>query len=171
MEGARPATAADLETIVMIASVQRDEIDGQRGADTFLEREAGSDLAQRLEAAVGDDDAFVVVGTYDDVVFGYGLVSIEDLLGGDRLARLEHFVVQREIRKSGIGEAMMNLVEELAVKQGCIGIDSVALPGDRDTKNFFESFGLKARLLTVHRALSNGESDDAAGGEDIAEPT
>ena len=29
----------------------------------------------------------------------------------------------------------------------------LALPGDRATKNFFESFGLKARLLTVHAPL------------------
>jgi hypothetical protein len=32
-------------------------------------------------------------------------------------------------------------------------MDSLALPGDRATKNFFESFGLKARAIVVHRSL------------------
>jgi GNAT superfamily N-acetyltransferase len=95
-------------------------------------------------------------------VFGYGLIGYETLLDGSRLARLHHFLVDAEIRKSGIGEAMMNLVVDLATEQGCIGVDSVALPGDRDTKNFFESFGLKARLLTVHRSLSDATEDESA---------
>ena len=38
--------------------------------------------------------------------------------------------------------------------QGCFGVDSLALPGDRHTKNFFESFGLVARAIIVHRSLS-----------------
>ncbi len=45
---------------------------------------------------------------------------------------------------------MMNEVVASAKAAGCLGVDAVALPGDRNTKNFFESFGLKARLLVVH---------------------
>jgi len=37
--------------------------------------------------------------------------------------------------------------------EGCAGVDGVALPGDRAAKQFFESAGLKARLLTMHRAF------------------
>ena len=40
-----------------------------------------------------------------------------------------------------------------AKRWGCIGVDSLALPGDRDTKNFFETHGLVARAITVHRTL------------------
>jgi hypothetical protein len=36
---------------------------------------------------------------------------------------------------------------------GCFGVDSLALPGNRETKNFFESFGLVARAIVVHRNL------------------
>ena len=36
---------------------------------------------------------------------------------------------------------------------GCVGVDSLALPGNRHTKNFFETFGFKARALVVHRSL------------------
>ncbi len=47
----------------------------------------------------------------------------------------------------------MNAVVDEARTRNCFGIDALALPGDRETKNFFESFGLKARQLVVHRSL------------------
>ncbi|NIR35956.1 MAG: hypothetical protein GWN79_05560 [Actinobacteria bacterium] len=47
----------------------------------------------------------------------------------------------------------MEAVLDWARTRGCEGIDSLALPGDRHTKNFFETFGLVARALRVHRAL------------------
>ena len=166
MEGARAACEADIAAMEAIAERRRAEIGDERGGPLFLRREAGPpELGDRLRSALDSDDAIVVVGTYDSVVFGYGLAAIEPLIGGGLLARLEHLVVDREARKSGIGEAMMNLLLERAAAAGCVGLDSVALPGDRDTKNFFESFGLKARLLTVHRSLqSSGAPPTADGG-------
>ncbi|MGH9181071.1 MAG: hypothetical protein ACRDY5_05080 [Acidimicrobiales bacterium] len=35
----------------------------------------------------------------------------------------------------------------------CAGIDAVALPGQRATKNFFEGNGFTARLIVMHRRL------------------
>jgi hypothetical protein len=35
----------------------------------------------------------------------------------------------------------------------CQGVDGIALPGDRAAKNFFESAGFKARMLTMYREL------------------
>ena len=161
MESARPATIEDLEAIEAIANRQRARIEGQRGASLFLRRELGRwPDRERLQAAVDGDGGAAVVGCYDEVVFGFGVVAFETLLDGSELARITEFVVDEEIRGSGIGEAMMNHLVGLAEAKGCVGIDSVALPGDRETKNFFESFGLKARLLTVHRALGAGEPGD-----------
>jgi hypothetical protein len=37
--------------------------------------------------------------------------------------------------------------------QGAVGVDGTALPGDRQAKNFFESAGFKARVLTMYRPL------------------
>ncbi len=159
MESARVATVADIGSIELIEQNRRAEIGGQRGAAMLLRREAGPPLGERLRDSIDDPGSLVVVGCYDEVVFGYGLGVLETLLDGQRLARLDHFVVDAEARKAGIGEAMMNLLLQVAEDEGCIGIDSLALPGDRDTKNFFESFGLKARLLTVHRSLRNPEAD------------
>ena len=56
-------------------------------------------------------------------------------------------------RELGIGEAMMDELIGWCRQRGCFGVDSLALPGDRHTKNFFESFGLVARAIVVHRPL------------------
>ncbi len=164
MESARLATVDDIAAMEAVAERQRAAIDGQRGASLFLRREAGRwPDPDRLAAAIAGEESAAVVGCYDDVVFGYGITQFETLLDGSRLASLTDFVVDAEIRGSGIGEAMMNLVVDLARAEGCVGIDAKALPGDRSTKNFFESFGLKARLLTVHRALPPLDGDEAEG--------
>jgi hypothetical protein len=41
--------------------------------------------------------------------------------------------------------------------RGCTGIDALALPGHRTTKNFFEGFGFTARALVMHRELDRHE--------------
>ena len=157
-EHARLATSADLIAIGEIAeSIAADMVD-QRGGALFLRRESGGDAAVRAGALVdtgdaGNDAGFAVIGTYDDVPFGYAIVQIETLDDGGRLARIDDLAVHADARASGIGEAIMNLILDQARVLGCFGVDSRALPGDRHTKNFFESFGLKARMLVVHRAL------------------
>lgn len=154
MEAARPATAADIPVIVDVNQRHRSEMVEQRGGEMYLAREASPQpIHDRANDAIGDADTRLVVGTYDDVVFGYAMARFEVLADASRLAVLTDFVVDADARGSGIGEAMMNFVVDEAKAAGCRGIDSVALPGDRETKNFFESFGLKARMLTVHRSL------------------
>ena len=153
-EGARLATISDADAIVKIRDDQLETIVDERGGNLFVHREMGNTPVDlRLKAALADEDKFVVVGTYGDVVFGYGWVSIVTLDDGSLLGQAVEFVVDAKIRKTGIGEAMMDLIIEKLTKRGCIGVDSFALPGDRNTKNFFESFGLKARMLTVHRSF------------------
>ena len=41
----------------------------------------------------------------------------------------------------------------MAKERGALAIQSVALPGDRATKNFFETHGMVARAIIVHRWL------------------
>lgn len=152
-ESARLATDDDLDAIERIADDVAAETSEKRGGALFLRRESGGSARLRAEALVGSEAGFGVIGSYDDVPFGYALVEVETLTDGGRLARVDDLAVQSEARGSGIGEAMMNLVLDEARARACFGVDSRALPGDRETKNFFESFGLKARLLVVHRTL------------------
>ncbi len=150
-EGARPAAVDDLAVIERLLDDAKPEIEAQRGGATFLVAE-GSEL-QSVSEALADDAAVVLVGTYDDVVLGVATMRFVNRSDGQLVGRIERLLVDAEARKSGIGEAMMNRLLDACAERRCTGIESIALPGDRHTKNFFESFGLKARMLTVMREL------------------
>jgi ribosomal protein S18 acetylase RimI-like enzyme len=157
MEEARLADAGDLDAVEGVASRVAAELSSVRGGPLFLALDgARGSLRARLEASLADQAGRFVVGTYDGVVLGWGLASIRELPDGRRLGDIEALAVDAEARGVGIGEAMMNLLLAELGAADCFGVDCQALPGDRDTKNFFESFGLKARLLTVHRQLDPG---------------
>jgi hypothetical protein len=47
----------------------------------------------------------------------------------------------------------VSAASELATGWGCEYLDSLVLPGDRTTKNFFEAHGMVSRLLRVSRPL------------------
>ena len=103
----------------------------------------------------GAADELVVLGTIDDVPVGYALVQVRILPSGDRLGVVEELYVDPEGRDVSVGEAMMDDLVAFCRAAGCVGIDALALPGDRSTKNFFETFGLVARAIVVHRSLSD----------------
>ena len=105
-------------------------------------------------ALAGADPAdHLVVGTVDEVVVGYGWSRLETLHDGTSLLVVSDLYVDPEARAIGVGEAMMDQLVAHARAAGAIGIDAIALPGDRHTKNFFETFGLTARAIVVHRSL------------------
>jgi GNAT superfamily N-acetyltransferase len=104
-----------------------------------------------LVAALADPEQRVVVGTVDDIVMGYGAAAIQTLADGGRLGTVTDLYTDPGCRELGIGEAMMQDLVDWCAGSGCFGVDSLALPGDRHTKNFFESVGLVARGSVVHR--------------------
>jgi GNAT superfamily N-acetyltransferase len=106
---------------------------------------------------LADADAVVVVGAIEDVIAGFAYAVAETLHDGGELAVLGGLYVEPGAREVGVGEAMMDLVLAWCEERGSGGIDSVALPGDRATKNFFERYGLTARAIVVHRALGRAE--------------
>jgi GNAT superfamily N-acetyltransferase len=75
------------------------------------------------------------------------------LADGGRLGTVTDLYTEPGCRELGIGEAMMESLVDWCRAAGCFGVDSLALPGDRHTKNFFEAFGLVARAIVVHRSL------------------
>ena len=157
MPSARLAAMADLDAIVQLASEVATEIRPHRGGSIMLRREGrrGVDPSSLRGAVSSEGGTRVVVGLFEGVVLGYGLGSTELLENDQRLGRVEALIVHPEARGIGIGEEMMNELIVWLRSLGCFAVDSQALPGDRQTKNFFESFGLKARLLTVSRALDD----------------
>jgi GNAT superfamily N-acetyltransferase len=153
-EAARAAVPEDLATIVSLAEAAAAELRDQKGGPVWWRRERRQgDLASALRAAVGAPDQEVAVGTLDGTVIGYAVARIERLADGGLLGVLEDIYVDPGARAVGVGEALMDHVLAWARHQGCFGVDSLALPGDRATKNFFESFGLVARGIIVHKPL------------------
>lgn len=153
-EAARTAGAADVPAISAMLAAAADEKREQKGGALWYRRERRQGVPEAaLEAALAAVDHEVVVGTLDGTVVGYGLVRIERLEDGGVLGVIDDIYVDPGARAVGIGEALMDHMLDWCRARGCFGVDSLALPGDRHTKNFFESFGLVARAIVVHRPL------------------
>jgi ribosomal protein S18 acetylase RimI-like enzyme len=153
-ESARPAGADDIEVIEALLEQVMAEVESQRGGTLWARREARARPARDdLLRSLDDESSLLIVGTIDDVVVGYSAIQAERLRDGALLATLTDLYVLPEARQVGVGEAMLDVCLEWARRTGCLGVDSLALPGDRHTKNFFESFGMVARAIVVHRSL------------------
>lgn len=164
-EGARRAGPDDASAMLALSRQAIAELRPNRGGSVWHRREAPAEPLDEPLAAMAagtDPESYAVVGTVDDVVVGYGIALVEALHDGASLAVVRDLYVDPEARGIGIGEAMMDLLVAWARSLGAVGIDALALPGDRHTKNFFETFGLTARALIVHRDLS-----PPAGPEDV----
>lgn len=151
---ARQATTSDLDAVTELAEDAVDELRALRGGEVWYRQSARhKPVSGTVEADLGDPAAHVVVGTIDDSIVGYGVIRREELSDGSVLGVISDLYSTPEARAVSVGETMMNAMLDWARAQGCFGVDSIALPGDRQTKNFFESFGLVARAITVHRSL------------------
>ncbi len=155
---ARPATADDLPALETLATEAIEELTPHRGGAVWRRQLARAvPPGDSLRADLDDPDAFVVAGTLDDAIIGYGVVRVEHLRDGSRLGVISDLFTLEGARGVSVGEEVMGALIAWAGEQGCFGVDSVALPGDRHTKNFFESFGLVARAIVVHRSLQPPE--------------
>ncbi len=152
MENIRAATRDDLDTIVSLSRAMRTELSVQRGGALWLAREARPEPLEGSYGALLDrSDTLVVLGLIDDAVIGFGIVAIEELRSGATLGVITDLFVDAGAREVGVGEAILDGLLAFPPLQTCIGIDALALPGSRATKNFFETFHFTARALTMHR--------------------
>jgi GNAT superfamily N-acetyltransferase len=151
MEGSRPAIAE-------LAELARAELVPMKGGALWSAREAVAEPFEDAYGALIDrDDALVVVGTVDETVVGFGVVTLERLRTGETLGIISDLFVEPDARAVGVGEAMADDLVAFCATRGCTGIDALALPGHRTTKNFFEGSGFTARALVMHRALDERE--------------
>lgn len=153
-EGCRRAEPGDLAVLEALAELAVEEMSPLRGGSVWHRREARPPpRAEGFRADLADPRACVVVGTIDGTVVGYGAIRVEPLHDGAHLGRVGDIYVMPGARGVGVGESIINHLMDWAADRGCVGIDSLALPGDRHTKNFFETHGLVARAIIVHRKL------------------
>lgn len=167
MEEARTATPADVPRLAELCRQALAELAPTRGGTVFVARDARPEPVEAsLRRALFESDCRVLAGTLDGQVVGYAVGRIDDLRDGSRLGIVEDLYVEEEARGVGLGEALMDGLLDWFRERECDGVDAMALPGNRATKNFFESAGFSARLIVMHRRMAvGGEQERGSGGE------
>lgn len=157
MEAVRRARPEDAQRCLELASACLDWTTAQRGGPLLMSGGGPvfGELADpaRFPEWLADPSRLVLMGTLDEVVTGIAAGRIERFDDRRRIGRLDGCYVEPEARGMGIGRLLVDTVLDWLRVSGCIGVDGMALPGDRAAKNFFETAGFKARLLTMHRSF------------------
>ncbi len=154
MDSCRPAAPADLPRIAGLARELHDELVALRGGEIWAAQDARPEpLEESFAILLDDPDVDVRVGLIDEVVVGFGVLVLETLSTGERLGRVTELFVEPPARAIGVGEGIADELVRFAADHHCIGVDALALPGHRETKNFFEDQGFTARALVMHRSL------------------
>ncbi len=125
-----------------------------RGGAIWAAQEARTEpLKEAFAHLLGSEHSQVLIGLLEGIPMGFGVAVIELLNDGSVLGDVTEIWVDPEARAVGLGEALLGNLTQFCIDQGCIGIDAKALPGHRETKNFFEEQGFTARMLTMHKSL------------------
>ncbi len=143
----RPASIADVPALIDLEAAARDGIaDVRGGALRLAECPPITDWA----ALLADPDQHVFAGTLDDVVLAFMVVVMQP---ARQRSLVTHVFVDEGARELGLGDTMIEHAIAATNDAGLAGIESTALPGDRETKNLFERAGMTARKLTVYKSL------------------
>jgi GNAT superfamily N-acetyltransferase len=151
---ARAARLADLPALEALVAQGIEAVWGEKGAELWMLEDAPTRPYEAgLRRLMNDANGSAVAGCIDDVPVGVLLADRRTLADGRRVARIAFVFVQAEARGVGVGEALVDAAVAWARDGGCLGIDGLALPGDREIKNLYERSGLTARAIIVHRSL------------------
>ena len=157
MESVRVASLDDDSRLVELCAELVAGISAQRGGplliDPGLDEPTGAALAGRLRLLLDRPDSLVLVGTLDEVVVGLAVSTVQQIAGRGRRGVLGACYVEPGARGVGVGRLLLDRALSWFEECGCDGVDGTALPGDRESKNFYESAGFRARMLTMHRHL------------------
>jgi GNAT superfamily N-acetyltransferase len=157
VEAARLAVRDDADRCGELCRQALNSLQEVRGGALFTRRETGL-VAKALlrpgglDRLMADNRRRVLVGTVEDAVVGMALGRI-DPVGEASLGIVDACYVDPVARGVGVGRALFDNLMAWFTASDCRGVDVTALPGDRETKNFLEGSGFKARLLTMHRAI------------------
>jgi len=150
----RPANGDDLGFLVEATEIGRAAVVGTRGGDVELLLTAPeTTLGDRYRAGLADESQMIAIGVVNDVAVGFARAEVRTSPAGESICHIHELFVLPDARGVGVGARLLDGVMAFARTSGCMGVDARALPGDRNTKNFFESFGLVARSLAVHTSL------------------
>lgn len=154
---ARPAGGEHVGVLAQLAADAVAEQVDARGGWVWSRREVRTrPFEESLAEALEHPDSAVWIGEIDGTPVGYAIAAVEPLQTGEMLGRVTDLYVAPGAREVSVGETLIGEVLQWCEQRGCVGVDSLALPGNRETKNFFETFGFTARLLVLHRRLAAG---------------
>lgn len=161
----RRADRGDIDELIRLETMARAGIVGVRGGDLRLQE--CDPIVDWLSMLATDDtndtdEIVVLVGTIDAHVVAFMVMTIQHLR--DR-GFISHVYVEPGARELGLGDTMVEHAIAAVRLVGLSGIESVALPGDRETKNLFERAGLTARKLTVYKSLNANAAVQVGPGE------
>jgi GNAT superfamily N-acetyltransferase len=154
-EAVRTATGEDARRLCQLAEELGTAVVSQRGGRLLVDpeqsRRDGGVARGWVEERLADQATLALVGTLDEVVIGFAVCH----LAGVHPYRgvLDACFVEPGARGVGVGRLLLDTVVAWLEEQGAEGMDGIALPGDRAAKNFYESAGFKARMLTMHREI------------------
>lgn len=172
---ARPATALDALDVRRLATLAREELTGDRGADLWFRVDARADPSELVDLASGPTGSseVLLVGTVDDTVVGFAAGHLATTHDGAPLGVVTELYVEIDGRQVGVGDVLLCALMDRFRGLGAIGVDSWALPGARLTKNFYEAHGFTARALIVHHRFDVTPTDDqrADDAADVVETT
>ncbi len=169
MEAARPATVEDIPAVARLARAGIAELAPTRGGAVWAAQEARPEpIEEDLARLLGADDIRFVAGTIDGVVVGYAVARLERLADGSLLGVITDIYVDPGARGVGLGEAMIGDLMTWCRSCGCFGMDAMALPGHRLTKNFFEESGFTARKIVMHHSLEPPVEEQVGTAEGTA---
>jgi GNAT superfamily N-acetyltransferase len=141
----RVATLTDETICAALEAEARHANAVAKGAAALFDEEPDGVLIERSEGTT-------LVAEIDGVVLGYATVRFS-LIANQLVGRVSRVFVTREARRVGIGDALIAGVKAVASAAGCMRLDTLALPGDRDTKNLYERNGITARLIVASTDL------------------
>lgn len=151
---ARAAGPEDIAAITALYEALATEMDAIKPIWSVAEGLAAP-VEDTLHEALADADTRIYLGEIDGVPLGFLLARDEELLpqaAGRRVAAVRLIFTLEEARGVGVGEAMIGMFLEEAAARGIADFDAHVSPGHRESKNFFESNGFKARSIVMHRS-------------------
>jgi GNAT superfamily N-acetyltransferase len=143
----RRATPRDADELNRLQTLARIALQPVRGGVLRL---AECEPVGDWQSITADPTCAVFVGTLLDSVVSY---LVLELSVRKNRGIVTHAYVEPGARELGLGDGMLASAIEVVRAAGLGGIEAVALPGDRETKNMYERAGLTARKLTVYKAL------------------
>lgn len=127
----RPATLADLETLLRLARAFYDE-------DGFATTDA--ELSRNFELLLRADSAHLVLAAVDGAVGAFALTTTALILESGLVAELQDLYVAPSARRAGVGTALIEDAASWAGAQAATLLEVVVAPNGRDVTHLFDYY-------------------------------